>query len=63
MNLGIRLAGVGSQGMVSSSVVLAQALGVLKDYEVVQTQEYYAAITGGSALGDVMVSDEKIVMP
>ena len=63
MNLGIRLAGVGSQGMVSSSVELAQALGVLKDYEVVQTQEYYAAITGGSALGDVMVSDEKIVMP
>ncbi len=59
----IRFAGVGSQGMVSCSIVLAEALGIVKNYHVVQTQEYYASISGGSALGDVTFSDEKVVVP
>lgn len=63
MRTEIRFAGVGSQGMVSCSVVLAEALGVVKDYQVVQTQEYAASISGGSAQGDVAFSDQKIIVP
>ena len=63
MKMGIRFAGVGSQGMVSSSIVLAEALGIVKDYQVAQSQQYYASISGGSALGDVVFADEKIVVP
>lgn len=59
----IRFAGVGSQGAVSCSVVMAEALGIIKDYEVVQTQEYAASISGGSAQGDVAFSDQKIIVP
>lgn len=63
MRTEIRFAGVGSQGMVSCSVILAEALGVVKDYQVVQTQEYAASISGGSAQGDVAFSEKKIVVP
>ncbi|MCL4746571.1 MAG: 2-oxoacid:acceptor oxidoreductase family protein [Burkholderiaceae bacterium] len=63
MRTEIRFAGVGSQGMVSSSIVLAEALGIVKHYQVVQTQEYSASISGGSALGDVAFSDQKIIVP
>ena len=63
MRTEIRLAGVGSQGMVSCSVVLAEALGIVKDYQVVQTQEYATSISGGSAQGDVAFSDQKIIVP
>ncbi len=59
----IRFAGVGSQGMVSCGIVLAEALGIVKDYQVVQTQEYAASISGGAAQGDVSFGDEKIVVP
>lgn len=59
----IRFAGVGSQGMVSCSIILAEALGIVKDYEVVQTQDYAASISGGSAQGDVAFSDKKIIVP
>ncbi|MBE0614830.1 MAG: 2-oxoacid:acceptor oxidoreductase family protein [Burkholderiales bacterium] len=63
MRTEIRFAGVGSQGMVSCSVILAEALGIVKDYQVVQTQEYAASISGGSAQGDVAFSDQKIIVP
>lgn len=63
MRTEIRFAGVGSQGTVSCSVVLAEALGIVKDYQVVQTQEYAASISGGSAQGDVAFSDQKIIVP
>ncbi len=59
----IRIAGVGGQGLVSASVVLAEALGVVRDFEVVQTQFYASNITGGASSGDVIVGDEKIVFP
>ncbi|MGE0314166.1 MAG: 2-oxoacid:acceptor oxidoreductase family protein [Lautropia sp.] len=63
MSTGVRFAGVGSQGLVSASVVLAQALGVVAGYEVVQTQFYAASIQGGASCGDVIFGTEKIVFP
>lgn len=63
MSTGVRFAGVGSQGLVSASVVLAQALGVVRGFEVVQTQFYAASIQGGASCGDVIFGTEKIVFP
>jgi 2-oxoglutarate ferredoxin oxidoreductase subunit gamma len=63
MKTEIRIAGVGGQGLVSASVVLAEALGVVRDFQVVQTQFYSSHITGGASSGDVIVGDEKIVFP
>lgn len=63
MNTQVRFAGVGSQGLVSASVVLAEALGIVRDYEVVQTQFYAASIQGGASCGDVIFGREKIVFP
>ncbi|MDP6346522.1 MAG: 2-oxoacid:acceptor oxidoreductase family protein [Alphaproteobacteria bacterium] len=59
----IRIAGVGGQGLVSASVILAEALGVIRDFEVVQTQFYSSHITGGSSSGDIVMADEPIVFP
>jgi 2-oxoglutarate ferredoxin oxidoreductase subunit gamma len=63
MNTQIRFAGVGSQGLVSASVVLAEGLGIVRDYEVVQTQFYAASIQGGASCGDVIFGRDKIVFP
>ncbi|MBT3373368.1 MAG: 2-oxoacid:ferredoxin oxidoreductase subunit gamma [Rhodospirillaceae bacterium] len=59
----IRIAGIGGQGLVSASVVLAEALGVVRDFQVVQTQFYASNITGGASCGDVVVADENITFP
>lgn len=63
MSTEIRFAGVGSQGLVSASVVLAEALGIVRDFEVVQTQFYAASIQGGASCGDVVFGREKIIFP
>jgi 2-oxoglutarate ferredoxin oxidoreductase subunit gamma len=63
MKTEIRIAGVGGQGLVSASVVLAEALGVVCDYDVVQTQFYASNITGGASSGDVIVDDQPIDFP
>lgn len=63
MNTQIRFAGVGSQGLVSASVVLAEALGIVQNFEVVQTQFYAASIQGGASCGDVIFGREKIIFP
>lgn len=63
MKTEIRIAGIGGQGLVSASVVLAEALGVVRDFQVVQTQFYASNITGGASCGDVVVADEKITFP
>lgn len=63
MSTEIRFAGVGSQGLVSASVILAEALGIVRDFEVVQTQFYAASIQGGASCGDIIFGREKIIFP
>jgi 2-oxoglutarate ferredoxin oxidoreductase subunit gamma len=63
MSTEIRFAGVGSQGLVSASIVLAEALGIVRDFEVVQTQFYAASVQGGASCGDVVFGREKIIFP
>lgn len=63
MRTEIRFAGVGGQGSVLASSVLAEAAGVLTGLEAVQTQFYEAAIRDGAAAGDVVLGDEPITFP
>ena len=58
MRTEIRFAGVGGQGSVLASSVLAEAAGVLAGLEAVQTQFYEAAIRDGAADGDVVEGAE-----
>jgi 2-oxoglutarate ferredoxin oxidoreductase subunit gamma len=43
--------------------VLAEALGIVRDFEVVQTQFYAASIQGGASCGDVIFGRDKIIFP
>lgn len=63
MRTEIRISGIGGQGSVLASTVLAEALGVYDGREAIQTQEYEAAIRGGRASGDCVTADENIVYP
>jgi len=59
----VRISGIGGQGSVLASTILAEAVGVYDGKEAIQTQEYEAAIRGGRAAGDCVVDDERITYP
>jgi 2-oxoglutarate ferredoxin oxidoreductase subunit gamma len=62
MRTEIRFAGIGGQGSVLASSILAEAAGMAGS-EAVQTQFYEAAIRGGAAAGDTVIGDEPISFP
>lgn len=59
----IRLAGTGGQGVILSSVILAEAAGVYEGRKVVQTQSYGPEARGGASKADVIIADEPILFP
>jgi 2-oxoglutarate ferredoxin oxidoreductase subunit gamma len=59
----IRIAGTGGQGVILSSIVLAEAAGVHEGRRVVQTQSYGPEARGGASKADVIISDEPILFP
>ena len=63
MRTEIRFAGIGGQGSVLASTILAEAAGGLGGQEAVQTQFYEAAIRDGAAAGDIVLGDEPITFP
>jgi 2-oxoglutarate ferredoxin oxidoreductase subunit gamma len=63
MRVEIRISGIGGQGSVLASTILANAVGVHDGKEAIQTQEYEAAIRGGRAVGDCVTDTETIVYP
>jgi 2-oxoglutarate ferredoxin oxidoreductase subunit gamma len=63
MRTEVRFAGIGGQGSVLASTILAEAAGVYSGLEAVQTQFYEAAIRGGAAAGDVVLGDTPITFP
>jgi 2-oxoglutarate ferredoxin oxidoreductase subunit gamma len=63
MRTEVRFAGIGGQGSVLASTILAEAAGVYSGLEAVQTQFYEAAIRGGAAAGDVVLGDSPITFP
>lgn len=63
MRTEIRISGIGGQGSVLASTILAEALGVYDGKEAIQSQEYEAAIRGGRAAGDCVTDDTRISYP
>ena len=61
--LELRFAGSGGQGLLTSGFILAYALGICEDKEVIQTQSYGPEARGGSSRADVIFSDQKIYNP
>lgn len=62
MRTEVRFAGIGGQGSVLASTILAEAAG-MAGREAVQTQFYEAAIRGGAAAGDTVIGDEPVSFP
>lgn len=60
MRIDFRVVGSGGQGVILSSVVLANAYGLFENYEIAQTQSYGPEARGGACKAEVIVSDEKI---
>ncbi|MEM2021690.1 MAG: 2-oxoacid:acceptor oxidoreductase family protein [Zestosphaera sp.] len=58
----IRILGIGGQGVVLSSVILAHA-AVIDGFNAVQTQRYGAEVRGGEVYADVKISSEEIYSP
>lgn len=63
MKIEIRLAGTGGQGVILSSVILAEAAGVYEGKQVVQTQSYGPEARGGASKADVIISTEPVLFP
>lgn len=55
----IRLAGTGGQGLITGTIILAEA-GIIEGKYVAQSQSYGPEARGGMAKGEVIISDEKI---
>lgn len=59
----IRIAGSGGQGIISASIILAEASGIYDGKNVLQSQVYGAAARGEMSKADVIISDEEINFP
>ena len=55
----IRLAGTGGQGLITGTIILAEA-GIFEDKYVAQSQSYGPEARGGMCRGEVIISDNKI---
>ncbi len=55
----IRLAGTGGQGLITGTIILAEA-GIFENKSVAQSQSYGPEARGGMCKGEVIISDEKI---
>ncbi len=55
--------GSGGQGVITASIILAEAAVLHENLNAVQTQVYGAAARGGSTRADVIISDAEINFP
>ncbi len=55
----IRLAGTGGQGLITGTIILAEA-GIFENKFVAQSQSYGPEARGGMCKGEVIISDERI---
>ncbi len=55
----IRLAGTGGQGLITGTIILAEA-GIFEEKYVAQSQSYGPEARGGMCKGEVIISDNKI---
>ncbi len=50
--------GIGGQGLVLASIILAEAVGVYEGKNVVQSQAYTAVVRGGTSKASVVISEK-----
>lgn len=55
----IRLAGTGGQGLITGTIILAEA-GIFEEKFVAQSQSYGPEARGGMCKGEVIISDDQI---
>ena len=55
--------GSGGQGVITASIVLAEAAVLYENLNAVQSQSYGAAARGGATRSDVIISDSTIDYP
>jgi len=61
--IGIRLSGIGGQGVVLASIILGRAASVYDNLYAVQTQTYGSDMRGGDVCTEIIVSEEEIIYP
>ncbi|MCD6561492.1 MAG: 2-oxoacid:acceptor oxidoreductase family protein [Deltaproteobacteria bacterium] len=59
----IIFSGSGGQGVITASVILAEAAALYEGLEAVQVQAYGPEARGGATRGDVIISDTDIYFP
>ncbi|MEW6409011.1 MAG: 2-oxoacid:acceptor oxidoreductase family protein [Nitrospirota bacterium] len=63
MRYEIRLSGSGGQGLILAGLILSEAAGIHRGWNVVQTQSYGPESRGGASRSDIIISDEEIDYP
>ena len=63
MRYEIRMGGTGGQGIILAGVILAEAVSMYEDKNVVQTASYGPESRGGYSKVDIVVSDDEIDYP
>lgn len=61
--IGVRLSGIGGQGVVLASIILGRAASVYDNLYAVQTQTYGSDMRGGDVCTEIIVSDKDIIYP
>jgi len=59
--IGIRLAGLGGQGVVLGSVILDRAVSVYDNLNTVQTKTYSSDMRGGDVCTEVIILEKEII--
>jgi 2-oxoglutarate ferredoxin oxidoreductase subunit gamma len=60
---GVRLSGIGGQGVVLASIILGRAASVYDNLYAVQTQTYGSDMRGGDVCTEIIVSEKEIIYP
>ena len=61
--IGVRLSGIGGQGVVLASIILGRAASVYDNLYAVQTQTYGSDMRGGDVCTEIIISEQEIIYP
>lgn len=59
----IRLSGAGGQGLLLAGRILATAVAIYGDRNVIHSQSYGPEARGGASKSDLVISDEEVIFP
>ncbi len=63
MKTEIKFVGVGGQGVLLASTILAKGAAVFDGYFAVMTEKYTSDMRGGEVFSDIILSSEKVMYP